>query len=82
VADTQLRWRNGPMVGLQAITARHGIDAGVDEFLDWAVSLYARAYKYSGDPHYLAVTWARCDFIRRGRTPPLRRGGAPSCFHR
>jgi hypothetical protein len=57
VADTQLRWRNGPMVGLQAITANGmGIDAGGDEFLDWAVSLFARAYKYSGDPHYLAVT--------------------------
>ena len=57
VPDKQLRWRNGPMVGLQAITANGaGITAGGDEYLDWAVSLYARAYKYSGDPHYLDVT--------------------------
>ena len=45
------------MVGLQGITANGaGIGAGGDEYLDWAVSLYARAWKYSGDPHYLDVT--------------------------
>jgi hypothetical protein len=57
VPDKQLRWRNGPMVGLQGITANGaGVGAGGDEYLDWAVSLYARAYKYSGDAHYLDVT--------------------------
>jgi len=56
-ADPHQRWRNGPMVGLQGITANGaGIETGGDEYLDWAVSLYARAYKYSGDPHYLEVT--------------------------
>jgi hypothetical protein len=57
VPDPHMRWRNGPTVGLQAITANGmGIETGGDEYLDWAVSLYARAYKYSGDPHYLEVT--------------------------
>jgi hypothetical protein len=56
-ADPHMRWRNGPMVGLQGITANGmGIETGGDEYLDWAVSLYARAYKYSGDAHYLGVT--------------------------
>jgi hypothetical protein len=54
--DTHLRWRNGPMVGLQEITANGpGLGAGGDEYLDWAVSLFARAYKYSGDTHYRDV---------------------------
>ena len=57
VADAHQRWRNGPMVGLQGITANGAsIETGGDEYLDWAVSLYARAYKYSGDKHYLDVT--------------------------
>ena len=57
VPDRQLRWRNGPMVGLQTITATGtAITPGGDEYLDWAVSLYAKAYRYSGDPHYLNVT--------------------------
>jgi len=56
VPDTRLRWRNGPMVGLQEITTNGtGVGAGGDEYLDWAVSLYAKAYKYSGDRHYLDV---------------------------
>ncbi len=56
VPDTHQRWRNGPMVGLQEITANGpGLGAGGDEYLDWAVSLYAKAYKYSGDAHYLDV---------------------------
>ncbi|HEX4027026.1 MAG TPA: hypothetical protein VHX18_05355 [Rhizomicrobium sp.] len=56
VPDAHLRWRNGPMVGLQEITANGpGLGAGGDEYLDWAVSLYAKAYKYSGDAHYLDV---------------------------
>ena len=56
VPDTHQRWRNGPMVGLQEITANGpGLGASGDEYLDWAVSLFAKAYKYSGDPHYLDV---------------------------
>jgi hypothetical protein len=54
--DTQFPWRNGPMVGLQGITAQGGgAGGGGDEYLDWAVALYAKAYKYSNDPHYLDV---------------------------
>jgi hypothetical protein len=54
--DKNLRWRNGPMVGLQGITANGAaVTPGGDEYLDWAVSLYAKAYKYSGDRHYLDV---------------------------
>jgi hypothetical protein len=56
VPDAHLRWRNGSMVGLQEITANGpGLGASGDEYLDWAVSLYAKAYKYSGDAHYLDV---------------------------
>ena len=56
VPDAHQRWRNGPMVGLQEITANGpGLGAGGDEYLDWAVSLYAKAYKYTGDEHYLEV---------------------------
>ena len=46
-------WMTNSMVGLQGITARSR--GGGDEYLDWAVHLYAKAYKYSGDPHYLDV---------------------------
>ncbi|HEX4636437.1 MAG TPA: hypothetical protein VH189_09670, partial [Rhizomicrobium sp.] len=54
--DPHLRWRNGSMVGLQEITTNGtGVGAGGDEYLDWAVSLYAKAYKYSGDSHYRDV---------------------------
>ena len=52
--DTQFPWRNGSMVGLQRITAL-GADSGGDEYLDWAVHLYAKVYKYLDDPHYLDV---------------------------
>jgi hypothetical protein len=52
--DTQFPWRNGPMVGVQGITTL-GAGSGGDEYLDWAVGLYAKAYKYSNDPHYLDV---------------------------
>ncbi|HEX4270506.1 MAG TPA: hypothetical protein VHZ32_03935, partial [Rhizomicrobium sp.] len=54
--DPHLRWRNGPMVGLQEITTNGpGLGASGDEYLDWAVPLYAKAYKYSGDIHYRDV---------------------------
>jgi hypothetical protein len=32
-----------------------GLGAGGDEYLDRAVTLYAKAYKYSGDSHYRDV---------------------------
>jgi hypothetical protein len=56
--DTIFPWRNGPMVGLQGITAGGGgggVGGGGDEFLDWAVHLYAKLYKYSNDRHYFDV---------------------------
>ena len=53
-ADAQLNWKTGvPTVGLQGITALHAGSA--DEYLDWAVSSYARLYNYTRDPHYLDV---------------------------
>jgi hypothetical protein len=56
VPDAHLRWRNGSMVGLQEITVNGpGLGASGDEYLDWAVSLFAKAYKYSGDLHYRDV---------------------------
>jgi hypothetical protein len=56
--DTIFPWRNGPMVGLQGITAGGGgggVGGGGDEFLDWAVPLYVKLYKYTNDAHYLDV---------------------------
>ncbi len=52
--DTQFPWRNGPMVGLQGITTL-GAGPGGDEYLDWAVHLYAKLHKYTGDQHYFDV---------------------------
>jgi hypothetical protein len=52
--NAQLHWKKGvPTVGLQDITAAN--TGSTDEYLDWAVSSYARLYKYTGDPHYLYV---------------------------
>jgi hypothetical protein len=52
--DTQLHWKKGvPTIGLQGITARGA--GGVDEYLDWSVSSYAKLYNYSKDQHYLDV---------------------------
>lgn len=53
--NAQLHWKKGvSTVGLQGITALHA--GGADEYLDCAVGLYARLYRYSGDSHYLEVT--------------------------
>jgi hypothetical protein len=53
--NSKLHWKQGvSTVGLQGITARG--PGGADEYLDWAVPDYARLYKYTNDPHYLAVT--------------------------
>jgi hypothetical protein len=52
--DAHLHWKKGvPTVGLQGITAL--AVGGADEYLDWAVTSYAKLYKYTNDPHYLDV---------------------------
>jgi hypothetical protein len=56
VPDNVMRWRNNSIVGMQGITAQgNGVGAGGDTYLDWAVTLYAKLYKYTGDKHYLEV---------------------------
>jgi len=53
-SDSELHWKKGvPTIGLQGITARG--PGGVDEYLDWAVSSYAKLYSYTKDQHYLDV---------------------------
>lgn len=52
--DVHLHWKKGvPTVGLQGISARG--PGGVDEYLDWSASSYAKLYKYTNDEHYLEV---------------------------
>jgi hypothetical protein len=52
--DAHLHWKKGvPTIGVQGITAR--VAGSVDEYLDWAVSSYAKLYKYTKDQHYLDV---------------------------
>jgi uncharacterized protein YyaL (SSP411 family) len=52
--DAHLHWKKGvPTVGVQGITAR--VAGSVDEYLDWAVSSFAKMYKYTKDEHYLDV---------------------------
>jgi len=52
--DTQLHWKKGvPTIGLQGITAR-GV-GGVDEYMDWSTTSYAKLYNYTKDRHYLDV---------------------------
>jgi hypothetical protein len=52
--DSQLYWKKGvPTIGTQGITALHAGSA--DEYLDWAVSSYAKLYTYTHDEHYLEV---------------------------
>jgi hypothetical protein len=49
-----LGWKPGvPTIGVNGI----GSDAvgGVDQYLDWAVPIYARLFKYTNDKHYLGV---------------------------
>jgi len=54
-ADNEsLHWKKGvPTIGVQGISAR--TPGGVDEYLDWSASSYAKLYKYTGDEHYLEV---------------------------
>jgi hypothetical protein len=52
--DAQLCWKKGvPTIGVQGITALNS--GSVDEYLDWAVSSYAKLYNLTKDPHYLDV---------------------------
>ncbi len=52
--DAKLCWKKGvPTIGIQGITALHAGSA--DEYLDWAVSSYAKLYRLTGDAHYLEV---------------------------
>jgi hypothetical protein len=52
--DAQLCWKKGvPTIGIQGITALHAGSA--DEYLDWAVSSYAKLYNLTKDTHYLDV---------------------------
>jgi len=52
--DANLRWKKGvPTIGGQGITALHA--GSMDEYLDWAVSSYAKLYNLTKDPHYLDV---------------------------
>jgi hypothetical protein len=52
--DSSLHWKKGvPTIGLQGISALH--PGGVDEYLDWSASSFARLYKYTNDTHYLDV---------------------------
>jgi hypothetical protein len=49
-----LGWKPGvPTIGVNGI----GSDdvGGVDQYLDWAVPIYARLFKYTSDKHYLDV---------------------------
>ncbi|HOP98498.1 MAG TPA: hypothetical protein PLH97_11395 [Verrucomicrobiota bacterium] len=52
--DAQLHWKKGvPTVGVQGISARG--PGGVDQYLAWSVSSYAKLSNYSRDEHYLDV---------------------------
>jgi hypothetical protein len=53
-SDGALHWKKGvPTYGLQGITA--GAGGGVDEYMDWSTSAYAKLYKYTNDSHYKDV---------------------------
>ena len=52
--DTTLGWKKGvPTIGANGIAAN--VPGEVDQYLDWAVSTYAKLYKYTKDEHYLDV---------------------------
>jgi hypothetical protein len=52
--NANLHWKKGvPIIGVQGITARGA--GGVDEYLDWSTSSYAKLYLYTKDSHYLDV---------------------------
>ncbi len=52
--DVNLHWKKGvPTIGAQGITAQG--PGGVDQYLAWSASSYAKLYKYAKDEHYLDV---------------------------
>lgn len=52
----QLGWKPGvPTTGVNGIGSND--IGGVDQYLDWAVPLYAALYKYTGDEHYFDVAY-------------------------
>jgi hypothetical protein len=52
--DASLGWKKGvPTIGANGIAAN--VPGEVDQYLDWAVSTYAKLYKYTKDEHYLDV---------------------------
>lgn len=52
--DAELAWKRGvPTIGLQGIGS--DVAGHSDEYLDWAVTSYARLYRYTNDEHYLDV---------------------------
>lgn len=52
----QLGWKPGvPTTGVNGIGSNDV--GGVDQYLDWAVPLYAALYKYTGDEHYYDVAY-------------------------
>ncbi|MGA9294600.1 MAG: hypothetical protein WBV81_18565 [Ignavibacteriaceae bacterium] len=52
--NAHLDWKKGvPIIGVQGITARGA--GGVDEYLDWSTSSYAKLYLLTKDRHYLDV---------------------------
>jgi hypothetical protein len=49
-----LGWKPGvPTIGVNGIGSNDV--GGVDQYLDWAVPLYAKLFKYTGEEHYLDV---------------------------
>ena len=51
-----LGWKPGvPTTGVNGIGSNDV--GGVDQYLDWAVPLYAKLYKYTGDEHYYDVAY-------------------------
>lgn len=52
--EAELGWKPGvPTIGVNGIGSNDV--GGVDQYLDWAVPIYAKLYKYTGDEHYLDV---------------------------
>ena len=52
--NAHLDWKKGvPVIGVQGITARG--PGGVDEYMDWSTSSYAKLYLLTNDNHYLDV---------------------------
>ena len=52
--NAHLDWKKGvPVIGVQGITARGA--GGVDEYMDWSTSSYAKLYLLTKDAHYLDV---------------------------